>query len=129
MKEAPVRLGEPECVSRPKGKCSERGKEKIPEREGETGDTTGKEERDREAGGRREPETILTGWLAFSTGRPRRTGQGLWVGGVLLRLVGTANDPQPYSDSPADTGLPGRGIGLWAGPIGGGQTPASGSWE
>lgn len=84
-------------------------------------------ERDREVGGRREPETILTGWLAFSTGGPRRTGQGLQVGGVLLCLVETASDPQPYSDSPADTGLPCRGIGLWAGPIGGGQTPASGS--
>lgn len=108
----------------------------LREREGEDTGKRGRDgiprargERDREAGGRREPETILTGWLTFSTGGPRRTGQGLQVGGVLLRLVWTASDPQPYSDSPADTGLPGRGIGLWAGPIGGGQTPDSGSWE
>lgn len=74
MKEASTRLGRPEHVSRPNGKCPERGKVKI-QREGIP---QARREQAKKEGGRKKPEIILAGWLAFSKSEARKAGAGAW---------------------------------------------------
>lgn len=74
MKEASTRPGRPEHVSRPSGRCPERGKVKM-QREGIP---QARREQAKEAGGRKKAEVVLAGWLAFSKGEARKAGAGAW---------------------------------------------------